>query len=133
MSEELFLYDDFFSDPSARGTQVQVDHRGKTLEFRIKKSLTLAEKQAATEAAVEFSIDKNGTPRIGKMDQAEYTKAILLAGLKYWPFEYAPGKPVPINGETIARLDATLAEKVSLLILGQQEKQEEALGPFGKK
>lgn len=131
--EDIILYDDFFTDENDRGVEAIIEHKGKMLKFRLKKSLTLDEKQRAADAGVAITLDKQGNPKVTKMDQAAYTRAVLLAGVKYWPFEYSPGKPVPISEKTIRRLDGGLADKIASVILGQQEAQGQALDPFAQK
>lgn len=133
LETEEVLYDDFFSDPSDEGVEAVIEHRGKPLTFRLKKSLTLAEKQLAADAAVGISLDKEGTPTITRMDQAAYTREVLLAGVKDWPFRYKDHSKVPINRQSIARMDGGLAEKVAAVILGQREVQQKALDPFAQK
>jgi hypothetical protein len=133
VENESFLYDDFFTDENDRGVETIIEHDGRKLKFRVKKSLTLDEKQRATDAGVVITLDKDGNPKISKMDQAAYTRAVLLAGVKYWPFEYSPGKPVPITEKTVRRIDGTLADKVAGVILGQQNAQAQALDPFVQK
>ena len=130
---DAILYDDYFTEPGDKGVEVAVEHKGKLLKFRVKKSLTLAEKQAASDAAITISLDKEGTPTLQRMDQAAYTAAVLLGGLKWWPFEYSKGNPVPINAKTIARLDGALGDKIAAIILGQRDAQVAALDPFGAK
>lgn len=131
--QETVLYDDYFTDENDRGVEAVIEHNGKFLKFRLKKSLTLEEKQRATDAGVGIVLDKNGEPKITKMDQAAYTRAVLLAGVKFWPFEYSPGKPVPISEKTIRRLDGGLGDKIASVILGQQIAQAQALDPFAPK
>lgn len=130
---ETVLYDDYFTDPNDPGVDVSIAHRGKLLTFRLKKSLTLAEKQIAANAGVSISIDGTGQPTLNKMDQSAYTREILIAGVKAWPFAYQDGTPVPITRDTISRMDGELAEKISFVLLGQREAQAQALVPFGKK
>lgn len=140
-SEEL-LYDDFFSDPEDEGVEAVIEHRGKQLVFRLKRSMTLAEKQRAADAAIEVSLDKEGNPTITKMDQAAYTQEIVLSGVKEWPFTYSHhpkiaanlrGKPVPITRHHVSRMDGGLAEKIAAVLLGQREAQQKALAPFEQK
>lgn len=127
---EEFLYDDYFSDEGSRGVDVRIQHRGHTLLFRMRKSLTLAERQRASDQAISISIDKDSKPHIDRMDQAAFTKEIVLAAVKAWPFTYPDGGPVPINRKTVAALDSALCDKLSALALGMEEQQEKARVPF---
>jgi hypothetical protein len=131
MADNAFLWEDYSADPSDRGVSIQIEHHGKDLPFRIRRSLTIDERQRANEAAIEIQIDKNGLPIITKQDQAAYTKEIVLIGLKHWPFEYSPGKPVPLTRANILKLDGSLLDKLAAAILGATEVKAEQYDPFG--
>lgn len=131
--QAVFLYDDFFSEPGDRGVEVMIPWRGKNLPFRLRKSLTIGEKQAAMEKAVSISVTKEGIPKIERMDQGAYSREIALKAITFWPFEFSRGKPVPINKETIAKIDGSLLEKIVTIVTGQDQQQEQALGPFEMK
>lgn len=139
--EEVYLFNDYFVNPNDQGIEVSIPFQGKDLKFRIRRSLTLKEKQSASDAAIAFEIDEEGRPLISKMDQSAYVLEILIAGLKAWPFTYPQdypdsslaGKPVPINRETISMLDSRLQEAVSSRILGMGVAQAQAIAPFGMK
>lgn len=122
-----FLFDEYFSGTDI---EVKIPFNGKLLPFRIKKSLTLQERQQANDAAIKVNFDTKGKPTIQKNDQAAYTNEILMVGLRFWPFEYRPGKPVPINRETIAKLDGNLSDEIAARILGVVEVEAEQLVPF---
>lgn len=130
---DTVLYDDYFSEPGDKGVDVVIEHRGKKLRFRLKKSLNLDEKQRAADAAIDFTLDKDGKPEITRMSQAEYTRQIVLAGTKKWPFEFSAGKPVPLDEAHVRKLDGELADKIAGFILGQRQAQEDALVPFEMK
>lgn len=139
---EAMLYDDYFSDENDLGVEVEISHKGKLLPFRLKKSLTLAEKQRASDAAVEIKLDKDGNPTISRMDQSAYTREIILAGVLEWPFKYSEhrniaeelrGRAVPINRYSVSRIDGILGDKIAAAILGQREVQQKAIDPFDQK
>lgn len=139
---EAMLYDDYFTDEDDPGVEAVIEHKGKQLKFRVKKSLTLDEKQLASDAAVAIELDKDGQPHVTKMDQAAYTKAIVFAGVLEWPFKYSQhpkiaanlrGKPVPITKYHVSRMDGVLADKIANVILGQREAQQKAIDPFAQK
>lgn len=139
---EAMLYDDYFTDEDDPGVEAIIEHKGKLLRFRLKKSLTLDEKQLASDAAVNIELDKEGNPHITRMDQAAYTKAIVFAGVLEWPFTYSHhpkiaanlrGKPVPLTRYHVSRMDGALADKIAQVILGQREAQQRALDPFVEK
>lgn len=130
---DTVLYDDYFSEPGDKGVAAIIEHRGKKLRFWLRKSLTLDEKQKAADAAIEFTLDAEGKPTITKMSQAEYTRQVVLTGTKKWPFEFSPGKPVPVSEKFVKMLDGDLADKIAAVILGQRQAQEDALVPFEMK
>lgn len=135
MSEEerQVLYDDYFSESGDPGVDAVIEHRGKQLHFKLRKSVTLGEKQAALSASMSMSLTRDGTPVIERMDNAAYTEAIVLAAVKSWPFAFKDGSPVPITAESVHKLDGSLAEKISNRVLGQEAAQKEALAPFEMK
>lgn len=124
-----FLFDEYFSGSDI---EIHIPYKGKLIPFRIKRALTLKERQQANDAAIQVNFDSKGKPNLQKNDQAAYTNEIILVGLKFWPFEYRPGKPVPINRETVAKLDGNLADEIAARILGAVEVDESALDPFVK-
>jgi len=133
MTKDSFLWDEFSSDPGDRGVEVIIEWKGKLLPFRIKRALTLDERQRANQAAIEIGLSDEGKPVIVKQDQAAYTKEIVLIGLKFWPFEYSPGKPVPINLKNISILDGGILDKLASHILGLVEVKKVELDPFAPK
>jgi hypothetical protein len=133
LQQDTFLFNDYFSDPDDPGIEVVIHAKGKDIPFRIKRSLTLKEKQAASDAAVKIDFDVKGNPKLSKVNQGEYTEKITLAGLKWWPYTYGNGKPVPINAQTVAAHDSVINEQLAALILGVAEVQQQALTPFEMK
>ncbi len=131
MSE--FLWDKYSADEKDRGIEIEIEYHGELLPFRIKRALTIDERQRANDAAIKIELDKSGKPRITRQDQAAFTKEIVLVGLKFWPFEYTPGKPVPINRETVSKLDGGLLDQIASHILGIAEVDKEAFDPFERK
>lgn len=132
-SDTPFLFGDYFSDPNDKGVEFSMNFQGRVLTFRVRRTLSLKEKQAASQAAVQFEIDDEGRPAIKNLDQSAFTNEIVLAGLISWPFEYAPGEPVPINRETVEALDGRIAEKIADRLVGMGVAQAQAIVPFEKK
>jgi hypothetical protein len=130
--KKTFLWEEYAADSSDRGVLVEIEWRGEVLPFRIKRVLTIDERQRAQQAGVELGIDEKGKPKLIRQDQAAYTKAIVLVGLKEWPFEFEPGKRVPINETTVSKLDAGLLDEIALRILGTTQVNKGDLAPFGK-
>lgn len=128
-----FLFSDYFTDDKDPGRKIEIAWGGRVLTFRIKHSLTLGEKQRANNAAFDIKVGDDGKPVLSRQDQSAYTTEVLLAGLKYWPFEYERGKPVPINRETISQIDADLASAIAARILAGTKVNAEALDPFEPK
>lgn len=126
-----FFWEDYAS--SKRGVEITLNWRGHKLPFSIKRTLTLDERQAANQAAIEIGLDKNGKPEIKRQDQAAYTKEIVRVGVLSWPFEYVEGSPVPINAKNIASLDGSLLDELASHILGTVEVDKKATTPFEKK
>ncbi len=131
MIEQRFIWSEYSSDASDRGVEVVVTWRGQSIPIRIKRALTIDERQKANRAAIQIDLDKDGKPTITRQDQSAYTKMICLVGLKYWPFEYSPGQPVPINMKTLSEMDGSLLDEISLRILsGTQPPTKAQLDPL---
>lgn len=128
-----FLFSEYFSDDKDPGVPVVIEWSGRSIPLRIKHTLTLGERQRANKAAFEFKIGDDGKPILVKQDQAAYTTEIVLAGLLSWPFEYAPGRPVPITREIVDKLDGDLASAIASRILSRTKVSATALDPFEKK
>lgn len=134
MSEnETFLFNEYFADPSDKGAPVTIPFNGKDLPFRLRRSLTIHERQRANDAAVAIEIGDDGKPKVTKLDQGAYNVEIVLAGLKEWPFEFSPGRSVPINRKYVEQLDGVLLERIANQILRVGEVQKDALDPFEMK
>jgi|SRR5690242_1307601 len=133
MTDQEILYDDFFSESGDPGVETIIEHRGKMLKFRMRRSVTLGEKQDAMAASIAISLSKDGTPHIDRMDNASFNEALVLAAVKEWPFKFADGSAVPINKDTVHKLDSALSEKIVAIVNGQAESQKEALVPFEMK
>lgn len=130
---QLVLYDDFFSESGDPGVETVIEHRGKMLKFRMRRSVTLGEKQDAMASSIAISLAKDGTPHIDRMDNAAFNEALVLASVREWPFKFADGTSVPINKDTVHKLDSALSEKIVAIVNGQAESQKEALVPFEMK
>lgn len=133
MIDQSVLFDDYSSDSDDPGVEVFIEHRGRNLRFRMRKSLPLGEKQDALASSMALSISKDGVPHIDHMDNAAYTEKIVLAALKEWPFVGKDGKPIPINKETVHKTDGALLDKINAIVMGQEEAQKSALIPFEMK
>jgi hypothetical protein len=125
------MWGDYASDPNDRGVEITVRHHGKAIPFRIRRSLTIDERQRAADAAFTIELDENGKPKIGKQDQSAFTKETVFIGLKEWPFKYPGGGKVPITRKTIGELDGGLLDKLANYILGITEVDKAQLDPFG--
>lgn len=132
MADE-FLWEHYSTDASDRGVETEIVWRGKKIPLRVKRALTLDERQRANDVAFKFDVDKEGAAHIVKQDQGAFTKEVVLIGLKYWPFEYSPGNPVPINRKTINEADGGLLDIIASRILGITEVDKAALDPFVRK
>ena len=127
-----FLFDDFFVSPEDPGVEVQIPFKGRLVPIRLKRGLTLAEKENATQAAITRHIDEDtGRVLIDGIDDAKLGSAVVAAYIKEWPFRRADGNPVPATPEFVAQLDSNFSDALMTVIKRLQEgKREEADGPF---
>lgn len=126
MIEQRFIWSDYSSDANDRGIETSILWRGQEIPIRVKRALTIDERQKANKAAIQIDLDKDGKPTIVKQDQSAYTKMVVLIGLKFWPFEYSPGQPVPINMKTITEVDGSLLDEIATRILNATQPPKKA-------
>lgn len=129
--KKVFLWEEYADDNTDRGVSVDIMWHGEVLPFRIKRVLTIDERQIAQQAGIEIGVDEQGRPKLLRQDQAAYTKAVVRLGLKAWPFEYEEGKHVPINEKTVEKLDAGLLDEIAARILGITQVRRSDADPFG--
>lgn len=127
MAAKKFLFSQYSADDST----VSVEVMG--IPFRIRRALTIKERAKAQEAAVEITLDREGQPKIGKMDNSAFTVEVCLMALKEWPFEEDDGTPTPINRETVSRLDPSILDKLAANALGYYNEVNREADPFVRK
>jgi len=132
-SEELFLYDDFFSPVDDPGIEIHAMIRGRKVPLRIKRGLSLIDAANARERASTRVLNRQtGMPEVVAMDESRMNILLLQSSIISWPFKYRDGSLVPITEQTIGEMlgDAAAAvlEHVQRLMEGRQE----ALVPFDK-
>lgn len=131
MSEAPFLFDDFFVDEADPGVEHTLHLRGRAVPIQVKRGISLADREAATQAAVARHVDEQGRVVIDGMDDAKLSTGLLARLIKSWPFTRADGTPVEVTPENVGRLIAEGADQLLLAIKGAQAAREaEADGPF---
>lgn len=134
--QQHFLFDDFFVDDADEGVVHIVTIRGRAVPITCKRDVTLADQEAAEQAAVRRHLTPDGRLVVDGVENGVLAVEILFRTIKRWPFVYGPkhphaGKPVPITRENIRRMVADGAEALATSIAkGRTAKQEEADGPF---
>lgn len=127
----LFLFDDFFVDDADEGVVHEVTIRGRKVPITCKRDVTLADKEAAEQAAVRRHLDPTGRVVVDGIDSGVLAVELLVRCVKKWPFTFKDGKSVPITRENIRRMIADGAEALAQSIVEVvQAKQKEADGPF---
>jgi hypothetical protein len=128
---DLFLFDDFFVDDADAGVVHNVVIRGRVVPITTKRDVTLADKEAAEQAAVKRHLDPTGRVVVDGIDGGALAVEVLVRCIKSWPFTFKDGKPVPITRDNIRRMVADAAEALAQSIVSvTQAKQKEADGPF---
>lgn len=132
MSDNVFLFNDFFDNDEDPGVEFPVIMGGRTVPFHIKRSMTVRERQKATDQSLKKHFDTTGKLVVDGVDEAVFSIEVVFSGLKSWPFTYPDGRAVPITRETIAKLPASVLDSLVTVLMNLREDQEKALVPFEK-
>jgi hypothetical protein len=132
MSEEqTFLFDDFFVDEADPGVVHTVTIRGREVPITCSRGISLADKEAATQASVKRHVAPNGKIVVDGIDDTALAVELLMRCIKSWPFTYKDGSTVPINRRNIRMLLSDACDALALAIIGVgAAKEAEADGPF---
>jgi hypothetical protein len=131
VSDAPFLFDDFFVDESDPGVEILVELKGRQVPIRVRRSITLTQKEAAMQGAIQRHITDEGRVVVDGMDDALLSIGVLFAYLVAWPFTRRDGSPVPITREAVAALDSNFIETALMALRAKQAAREvEADGPF---
>lgn len=135
MAEE-FLFDDFFVDGNDPGVEHVMHLKGRDVPLRIKRSVSLGDREAAKSAATKTRINpQTGALSVEGFDEGALKIELLVRSIKSWPFHYKGGQPVPINRTTVGQLQLDAANEVDKLfnlLVGVAEVEKEALEDFEK-
>lgn len=136
MSEQ-FLFDDFFVPEDDAGVEETVTIRGREIPIRIKKGLSLKDREEAKSKAVKTHLDPKGALQFDGFDEGAFNIELLARCIKSWPFTYGEGHPkagqqVPVSREMVAQLRADGADAFQELITRLVQDKKEALAPFEK-
>ncbi len=66
--EQRFIWSDYSSDASDRGVETTVTWRGETIPIRVKRALTIDERQKANKAAIQIDLEVDG----GLLDEISF-------------------------------------------------------------
>jgi hypothetical protein len=128
-SVQAFLFDDFFSGQDDPGVEVSIYVRGKQVPIRLKRGLSLAEREEAKNAAITRRIRPDGQMEILAINEAKLQVETLIRAVKSWPFT-KDGQPVPITRENLLALGSDVADAILLEVTRLAQVREEALVPF---
>ncbi len=125
MSDQL-LFDDFFVSDADPGVGISVEFQGRTFPFTIRRGITVAQKEAITQAAVARHFDpEQGKVMVDGLSEGKMEVGIVSAYLLKWP------SAKPITLESVGALDSALLEAIFLKIQDSRTaREEEANGPF---
>jgi hypothetical protein len=132
MSDEMFLFDDFFVPNDDPGVQVDVAINGRVVPIMVKRGLSLGDREAAKSVATKTRLDPTkGTLTAESFDEGAFVVELLFRCIKSWPF-VRDGKTVPVTRENILALKSSAADAFALLVQNLVQDKMEALAPFGK-
>lgn len=129
MSDEQFLYDEFFATEATVTMYPMI--KGRAVPVEVRTVLSLDQRQQAQQQAQKRELDPTtGQLTVTGIDETRAEVAILLASIVSWPFTYADGTPVPCNELTLRKC---LGNGVDTMLNGVMRVQQGSdLGPFGK-
>jgi hypothetical protein len=127
-----FFYDDFFVSQDERdpGKEVTVKIRGRDVPIRIKRGLSLEDREAAKNQAITKRITPDGKPEIVKLDEGIFAIELLVRNIIYWPFKFRSGRLVPITRETIKAMLADGVDALTKAVMTAMQEQAETTAPF---
>jgi hypothetical protein len=128
MSEEQFLFDDFFVSPENQGVEVSILVRGRHVPLKL-RPLSVSDEIEAQSGAVTKRMDPDGKVTIDKIDEALGNALLMSKGIVSWPFTNADGSPVPITPQTCSKILGEAGTQITKLI-GELSGSKAALAPF---
>lgn len=132
MTDEMFLFDDFFVPNDDPGVQVDVAINGRSVPIMVKRGLSLGDREAAKAIATKTRLDlTKGQLVVESFDDGAFTLELLFRCIKSWPF-VRDGKQVPVTRENILALKSSAADAFALLVQNLVQDKSEALTPFVK-
>lgn len=130
MSDETFLFDDFFVPQSDAGIEELVTIRGRQVPIFFKRGMSLGDREQAKAAATKTHITPKGELVIDGFDQGVFTIELLARLIKSWPFT-RNGTLVTVSRENIVALGADVADALQTVAEKYVSPQKtEALAPF---
>lgn len=134
VSDEIFLFDDFFVPADDPGAEYNLDIRGRTIPIRVKRGLSLGDREASKAVATKSHINMtNGQIVVDGFDEGAFMIELLFRCIKSWPFTTKDGKAVPITRANLTQLRTESADAFAKLmntLVGNAESKAEALAPF---
>lgn len=89
---DVLLFEDFFvdaRDPGVARTLTLKDRQGneRQVEIRMKRALTLGDREAAKAAGTKTTVKPNGQLQVVGFDDGEFTIDLLSRAILSWPFK----------------------------------------------
>jgi hypothetical protein len=133
LDNETFLFEDFFIPADDPGVETSITVNGREIPLRVKRGLSLGDREAARAVATKMDIDlMKGTMKVDSFDEGVFTIELLFRCLVSWPFT-KDGVAVPITRDNIRALSSSAADEMAKLVqLFVGGNKEEALAPFEK-
>lgn len=130
MSDDTFLFDDFFVPQSDAGVEELVTIRGRQVPVKFKRGLSLGDREAAKSAATKTHVSPRGELVVDGFDSGVFTVELLARVIKSWPFT-RNGALVTVSRENIQALGADVADALQTVAEKYVTPQKvEALAPF---
>jgi hypothetical protein len=136
MSDQEFLYDDFFSPQNHPGIPTTIEVRGKPLTIGL-RILSFGDVQKLMQKNTRITVGADGKPQVEILNDEEGNMDLILASLKSWPFKNRDGSMVEINAQTLSEMHPDVLGAILQAVTEFSQKtlkanQEGINGPFVK-
>lgn len=128
MTEEKFLFDDFFVSEASQGVETHILVRGRQVPIRI-RPLSTSDEISAQAGAVTKRMGPDGKVVIDSIDEALGNSLLMSKAIVSWPFTNSDGSPVPITPENCSKILGEAGTQITALI-GELSGQKASLDPF---
>jgi hypothetical protein len=129
MTDNSFLFDDFFLADDAPGIEVTLRAKGRDIPLRVRPLSVTDQVEVQAQALVKH-VTPDGQITIDRLDEAKASSLLLARSIVSWPFTFKDGSPVPVTPENCARMLGEVGKQLTQALDGLTKEKAEVLPPF---